>query len=125
VEEGVKEAVVASAGGEHDLSLGEVEDAEHSGVWWLRWRALAAPAPAQWRLRRKIRRPRRCGGSSVVVAHRWRALPCCIFLLFFLCLSCMSEEHGKHLTLCRASPEQAHGKASGRRRKRSLSHPIF
>jgi hypothetical protein len=75
---------VVSAGGERDLRLGEVEDAERSGMWWLWRQASASPAPARWRLQRKIRRPRRSGGSGVVVAHRWRVLLCFIFLLFFL-----------------------------------------
>jgi hypothetical protein len=91
VQEGVKEAVVVSAGGERDLRLGEVEDAERSGMWWLWRQASASPAPARWRLQRKIRRPRRSGGSGVVVAHRWRVLLCFIFLLFSFCLSCVSE----------------------------------
>jgi hypothetical protein len=65
------------------------------------------------------------GGSNVVVAHRWRAL-CCIFCFFsFVCRACQSEAHDKNLTFCRASPEQAHGKAGGRRPKRPAVRQLF
>jgi hypothetical protein len=56
----------------------------------------------------------RGGGSGVVVA-RWRRAQHVFFSFFIVCRACKSEAHDKDLTLCRASPDQAHDNVGGRR----------
>jgi hypothetical protein len=125
---------MVGAGGERGLRLGEVEDAQRGGRWGHRHRRGggfggpdAVEGPTWWwpPMADALMCCFFSGGSSVVVAHRWRAL-CCIFFFFsFVCRACQSEAHDKDLTICRASPERAHGKAGGRRPKRPVVRQRF